>query len=265
MFAERALSAEAATQREHYDTVAGNYLANLSYPHTQEYMAFLDRKLEEALGPARMGTAAEICCGRGEAFLIYGDRIDLGIGIDISTAMLLAARKALPDRKFVFLQGNATSLPIADDSLDTIFMLGGIHHVLNRERLFCEIARVLKQGGRFVFREPFDDFILWRSIRWIIYRLSPALDHMTERPLRTSETVEPLEQVGLRLCHYQSHGFLGFCLFMNSDILLLNSAFRFMPRVRVIVRAFSRLDDWIVRLPGLRWAGLQIIGVAVKE
>jgi hypothetical protein len=98
----------------------------------------------------------------------------------------------------------------------------------------------------------------------VIYRLSPILDHMTERPLRYRETEPPLGAAGLRLTHWRTHGFLGFCLFMNGDVLFFNRLFRFVPGIRAITRASTCLDEWTVRVPGLRRAGLQVVGVAEK-
>ena len=40
-----------------------------------------------------------------------------------------AARKDLDETRFAFVQGDATSLPVAEGSIDTVLMFGGIHHV----------------------------------------------------------------------------------------------------------------------------------------
>jgi SAM-dependent methyltransferase len=144
-------------------------------------------------------------------------------------------------------------------------MLGGIHHVNDRRRLFAEIARILKPGGRFYFREPVSDFFLWRWIRAVVYRLSPILDHDTERPLLYRETVPLLADCGLACRVWRTHGFLGFCLFMNSDVLFFNRLFRFIPGIRRVTRFFAGLDDWTLRLPLMGRAGLQVVGAAVKQ
>jgi ubiquinone/menaquinone biosynthesis C-methylase UbiE len=264
LFAEQPATADARAQKAHYDSIATAYVTNLGYPHTQEYSKYLDDALYAAVGDRPLGDVAEICCGRGEAFQLMHRRIDRGIGVDISVSMLEAAMAGNNAPRLSFVQGDATHLPLADGSLDTVFMLGGIHHVNDRPRLFAEIARVLKPGGRFYFREPVSDFALWRLLRAVIYRLSPTLDHATERPLLWDETVPVLAAQGLTCRHWTTHGFLGFCLLMNSDVLVFNRLFRFIPGIRALARLGARLDAACLSLPFLRRAGLQVVGVADK-
>jgi ubiquinone/menaquinone biosynthesis C-methylase UbiE len=264
LFAEHFCSEEARVQEAHYERIAKAYVANLSYPHTQEYTAYLDDALFRAIGGDSLGTVAEICCGRGEALRLLGARVARGVGIDVSASMLEAARRhdwAVP---VAFVQGDATTLPLASSAFDHVIMLGGVHHVGARDKLFSEVARILKPGGRFIFREPVSDFVLWRWLRAVIYRLSPMLDHTTERPLLHRETAPVLERAGLTLTHWSTHGLAGFCLLMNSDVLVFNRLFRFIPGIRAITRAIARADDLVLHIPGLQRAGLQVIGVACK-
>lgn len=265
LFAEAFCTEDARAQQAHYDRIAQAYVANLSYPHTEEYMAYLDRALLDVVGSERFGVVAEICCGNGEAFGLLGDRIARGIGVDISLSMLEEAERRHPDRRFSFVQGDATTLPLADATCDAVFMLGGVHHVNDRRRLFAEIRRILKPGGRFYFREPLSDFFLWRWIRAVVYRVSPILDNERERPLLSDETIPVLHSVGLECRQWSTHGFLGFCLFMNSDVLVFNRLFRFIPGIRRLTRLATRLDAWTLRIPGLQGAGLQVVGVAERR
>ncbi|MGI0134147.1 MAG: class I SAM-dependent methyltransferase, partial [Candidatus Micrarchaeaceae archaeon] len=99
----------------------------------------------------------------------------------------------------------------------------------------------------------------------VIYRMSPILDADTERPLLYQETERPLKAAGFRLAEWQTYGFLGFCFFMNSDVLIFNRAFRFIPGIRTITRAATRVDDLMLKLPGLGRAGLQVVGMAKKS
>lgn len=264
LFAEHFLSPEAAIQQDHYDHIADAYTKNLQYPHTQEYMAYMDRVLREEVAAVDFGVCAEVCCGTGEAFALFEGSIATGIGVDISSSMLEKAQESFPDSQLMFVQGDATLLPLADDSFDTVAMLGGIHHVPDRKALFEQVFRILKPGGVFIFREPVSDFWLWKFLRAIVYRLSPILDHETERPLLYSETVPVLETAGFTNFTWRTCGFFGFCLFMNSDVLFVNRLFRFIPGIRGITRAFARFDDWCTRRSLLKKAGLQVVGTARK-
>lgn len=263
-FAASPESSDAQTQQAHYDRVADTYITNLSYPHTREYTAYLDQALLGQLPAAGLGDVAEICCGRGEAVELVAGRFKRAIGVDISLNMLRAARKDHHAANLAFIQGDATRLPLADCAFDSVFMLGGIHHVNDRAALFREVARILKPGGRFYFREPVSDFWPWLMLRAVIYRLSPALDHLTERPLRYDETAPYLSAAQLRLTSWRTYGFFGFCLLMNSDVLVFNRLFRFIPGIRGITRAFARFDDWITSRRNWTRRGLQVVGVAEK-
>ena len=264
LFAEEFLSPEAAIQQEHYDQVAEAYAANLEYPHTQEYMAYLDRVLREEMAGTDLAVCAEVCCGTGEAFALFHNDIRKGVGVDISESMLAKAQDAFREQQLSFVQGDATLLPLGDNTFDTVIMLGGIHHVPDRDALFEQVFRVLKPGGVFIFREPVSDFWLWKFLRAIVYRLSPMLNHETERPLTYEETVPVLDKAGFTDTSWRTCGFIGFCLFMNSDVLFVNRFFRFIPGIRGITRAFARFDDWCTQRSLFKRAGLQVVGTARK-
>lgn len=260
LLGEDSLSPDALRQRGHYDALAPLYLANLREPHTQAYAEYLDRVLLEALGPGPLGDVAELCCGQADALALVRDRARTLVGVDVSLAMLEAAAARIPEATFA--QGDATHLPLADAAFDCVLLSGGVHHVRDRHGLFREVARILRPGGMLVFREPLDDFWLWRWLRAAIYRLSPALDAETERPLRLAETLPPLRDAGLALELWRPCALLGFCLFMNSDVLVVNRLFRFIPGIRSVVRASARLDDLLLRLPPFSRAGLQLVARA---
>jgi SAM-dependent methyltransferase len=264
LFADQFCSPEALIQQRHYDEIADAYAANLDYPHTLEYMSYLDCVLREEIDLDNLGIVAEVCCGKGEAFALFERSISKGIGIDVSSSMLRKGKSSFDNARLHFVQGDATQMPLAENTFDTVMMLGGIHHVPDRNALFQQVFKILKPGGSFIWREPVSDFWLWKFLRAIVYRLSPILDHETERPLTWNETVPVLEDAGFEVQQWRTCGFFGFCIFMNSDVLFFNRLFRFIPGIRYITRASARFDDWCTRLPGLRRAGLQVVGKAVK-
>jgi len=122
----------------------------------------------------------------------------------------------------------------------------------------------LKPGGTLVAREPLDDFFLWRWRRKIIYKLSPNLDAETERPLRKHDELTQLERAGFTLGAWNAYGFLGYCFFMNSDVLKVNAVFRHVPAIENIVRRAAAFDSLCLKMPGLQNAGAQVIFWASK-
>lgn len=262
-FISENISEESEAQRNHYDKVAKTYQKNLLYPHTRAYTEYLDNELRNIAIKKPLGFTAELCCGTGESFKLFPE-IKKGIGVDISHAMLVKALEERENTGHEFIQADVLSLPCLDNTFDTVFMLGGIHHVPDRKGLFSEIYRALKPGGRFIFREPLNDFWLWQLLRWIIYRTSPGLDALTERPLREAETVPLLKEKGFTDILWNPAGFFGFCLFMNSDILVFNRLFQYVPGIAAIVRSAARLDKKLLNFAALKKAGLQVIGCATK-
>ena len=179
--------------------------------------------------------------------------------------MLEAARAdSALDGTRAFVQGDATRLPLKSGAFDTVVMFGGIHHVNDRRRLFAEVARILKRGGLFVWREPADDFIVWRALRTVIYRMASSLQADTERPVRFEPTRRDLTDAGFIIDRWQTYGFLAYCFLMNSDVLAVNRLWRYVPAIRRLTRVATRIDDRTLRLPGLRRAGLIAIGTASK-
>ena len=264
VFAEGLISPEALAQQRHYDRIASAYMVNLGYPHTEVYLEYLDWVLLDQIGDENLGLTAEICCGRGEAATLLGVRVTKVVGLDVSSAMLGHAENVTDGPPFVPIQGDATQMPLASEAFDTVVVLGGIHHVNDRKRLFAEIFRILRPGGQMIYREPVSDFFLWKLLRTVIYRLSPDLDHETERPLIWQECVPLLRETGFTDCTWRTCGFLGFCIFMNSDVLVFNRLFRFIPGIRHMTKAFARFDEWVVSMKPFSRAGLQVVGTARK-
>ncbi len=257
------LNQDAIDQQNHYDKVYQQYVENINYPHTEAYNEYLDEKFTDEL-QNDVGVSAEICCGHGEIPRLL-DKMRLCIGVDISHKMLKIAKKRFPVDSYILAQGDAINLPLESNKFDSVFMLGGIHHVNDRDKLFSEVNRILKPGGAFYFREPVSDFVLWKIIRSVIYYLSPGLDHKTERPLVYEETIPVLLDQGFSIKKYKHIGFIGFCIFMNSDILIFNRLFRFVPGIKKVVRISSKIDDFFLSIPWFKTMGLQVVGVAVKD
>ena len=94
-------------------------------------------------------TVGDLGCGTGQVAASLAPFVARIIAVDGSTAMLRAAKKRLHDFDNVELRrGELESLPLDDAMLDAATVTLVLHHVPQPERVFTEIARVLRPGGR---------------------------------------------------------------------------------------------------------------------
>ena len=78
------------------------------------------------------------------------------IGIDMTEEMLersRAAATAMGVRNIEFRQGVIESLPIEDGSVDVVISNGVINLCADKRKVFAEILRVLRPGGRLQFAD----------------------------------------------------------------------------------------------------------------
>jgi arsenite methyltransferase len=108
-----------------------------------------------AIGLVHLGeTVLDIGCGAGMDLLLLAKRIGPtghGVGVDMTDLMVERARQsaqAMGLSQVEVRKGDATALPVADASIDVVSSNGVLNLVLEKERAFAEILRVLKPGGR---------------------------------------------------------------------------------------------------------------------
>jgi len=81
-------------------------------------------------------------------------------GIEHTAEALSAARCNLSDAKVDFIDASALSLPFEDNSYDTVVSWEVLEHIPKgtEPKMFAEVARVLKQNGRFYLSTPHRSF-----------------------------------------------------------------------------------------------------------
>lgn len=107
--------------------------------------------------------AGEICVdlgsGKGTDVLRMAEEVgETGFvyGIDISDGMLEKAKKNAEKFNITnvkFIKSNLETLPLQDNTADLIISNCTINHVQNKQMVWNEIYRVLKENGRFVISD----------------------------------------------------------------------------------------------------------------
>jgi arsenite methyltransferase len=108
-----------------------------------------------ALGPLAPGERVlDLGCGAGTDSLVAAQMIGPQgrlSGLDMTPEMLAKARSATAEMgatNVEFLDGEAESLPFADEAFDVVISNGVIDLIPDKDAVFAEIHRVLAGGGR---------------------------------------------------------------------------------------------------------------------
>lgn len=121
----------------------------LSFNVDRAWRKVLLRSLAPVLSQPN-ATVLDLCCGTGDVLFdlkrVAKARV---LGADFCHPMLVSARqksagKNLPAQLF---EGDALTLPLADESLDAISIAFGFRNLTNYRGGLAEFARILKPGG----------------------------------------------------------------------------------------------------------------------
>lgn len=116
---------------------------------------YVDQLLSEKLNLVRRhlqeGRLVDLCCATGQHLWSLRLPEQDVIGIDFSLPFLLAAEKARSNvgvSNVMFIAADARSLPLASASVATVYSLSALYQVPEIDRVFAEVSRVLRPGGR---------------------------------------------------------------------------------------------------------------------
>ena len=155
---------EQATQVS-YDRVAGEYAAQFLDELTHKP---LDREFLRRLAAltAGRGRVVDLGCGPGHVARFLHEQGAAACGVDLSGAMVAAARRAHPGIPFV--QGTMRALPFAADSLAGIAAFYSIIHIPAPEipAALAELCRVTRPGGVLLLAFHIGDEVIHRDEWW---------------------------------------------------------------------------------------------------
>jgi SAM-dependent methyltransferase len=221
-----------------------NPSADTCFPN--EYLFYL-------LGDVRGKTVLDFGCGDGEHSCLLASRGARVVAMDISLASIrriqlrIAANTITTDMER--LVGSGHFLPLKNESVDVVFGAAVLHH-LDLSLAAPEVRRVLRKGGRAIFREPVRNSRLIRSIRRLIpYQGSDVSPH--ERPLTDAE----LDDFAMGYSRFTSRSFA----------LPYVSVARVVPFLRRLEMSLLRMDAKVLKMfPALSYYATQRVIEMVK-
>lgn len=113
--------------------------------------AAVEAEVRAALGAEPIDTLLDLGTGTGRMLEILSERIQKGVGIDLSPDMLGVARVNLEQagvRNCAVRQGDIFNLAMPRDSFDVVLVHQVLHFLDDPARAVREAARVLRPGGR---------------------------------------------------------------------------------------------------------------------
>jgi ubiquinone/menaquinone biosynthesis C-methylase UbiE len=140
--------------RKVYETIADEYDDRIPGNGVVDDI-FTESEIDFLLGKVRLDDdILDMGCGTGRFTVPLAERARSVAGLDMSPMMLATARKKLADRGLEadLREGDMADLPFPDQSFDVVVSMLALMHIprQDRQRVFCEVARVLRPGGRFL-------------------------------------------------------------------------------------------------------------------
>jgi ubiquinone/menaquinone biosynthesis C-methylase UbiE/DNA-binding transcriptional ArsR family regulator len=113
--------------------------------------AAVEAAISAILGDGPIRSLLDLGTGTGRMLELFADKIERGLGLDLSLDMLALARARL-DRAGLkncsVRQGNIYDLALPRDSFDVVIIHQVLHFLDDSARAIREAARVLRPGGR---------------------------------------------------------------------------------------------------------------------
>ena len=167
----------------------------------------------------RGGDVLEIGPGPGYVGLELAKRIYPAslTGCEISPSMLRLAEKNYAEYGIAarYVLGNCMEMPFEDESFDTVISNGSLHEWENPLRVFNEIYRVLRSGGRYCITD----------LRRDVHPLKKAMVYLSTQPkqirpclIRSLKAAYTASEIPELLRHFDIHNakvtddFFGLCI-----------------------------------------------------
>lgn len=171
------------------DVLENNSRLKRMFPHVTGSLTMrrFENEFEKYLDDVDGMTVLDLGCGHGEKSLLLLERGATVRGIDISQPYIddvtqKAAQAGFDKDRFDFRVMDAHALTFADETFDLVIGSGILHH-LDLQLSLNEINRVLRKGGRALFKEPLAANPLLKLFRI----LTPKARTVDEKPLTPAD------------------------------------------------------------------------------
>lgn len=169
-----------------------------SLSHFDSYYQWLIKKLEI---PSE-GRFLDISCGGGELIRLSSLHGLEVVGLDFSEVVIRKAKRRLSSQEGLVV-GVGEELPFPDDSFDYVTNIGSLEHFNDPALGVCEMARVLRSGGKAYILVP-NTFSLSTNI-WDAFRRGITV--VDQQPIQRygarMDWVNLLHSNGLKVCRTQ--------------------------------------------------------------
>ncbi len=99
------------------------------------------------------GLALDVCAGTGDIAIALVRRGGRAVALDFAPEMIAVGRRKAASLGVRYVRADALLLPLPDHTFDAATIGFSLRNLASRARLFAELARVVKPGGRVVSLE----------------------------------------------------------------------------------------------------------------
>jgi ubiquinone/menaquinone biosynthesis C-methylase UbiE len=111
-------------------------------------------RYEAAVPLVKGKTVLDIASGSGYGTDLLSTNAKKVYGVDVSKEAIAYATKNYGSSKATFTLGDATAIPLADDSVDVVVSFETLEHIEDYEKFMTEISRVLRPDGLLILSTP---------------------------------------------------------------------------------------------------------------
>ncbi len=198
----------------------------------------------------------DYCCGSGELSIKVAGYGGYVVGIDIANESIATCKQRAEELdiegKTAFYVMDAEQMEFEDNSFDIIICSGVLHH-LDVNKAFPELSRVLRPDGKIICGEAlgYNPLINWYRRRTPQMRTEWEVDHILT-----------MEEVNIARKHFSKVEINFFHLATIAAV-----PFRKLSIFNGILNILEKVDDFILRIPGIQkqaWQMIFILSQPVK-